>query len=146
MGNLLLAAGLGWILLAVLLFSFTGIWYLLVSDVSISPVDTGRTLFLHTLSALALLPYTLLFWLIFEETLTTIFVTFIMIILREPFFLEPADSFAGYIVHLFDSSITALSQARITGPMPSFELFMQLLTSTLLALLLLTWKVRNLES
>jgi len=30
--------------------------------------------------------------------------------------------------------------------MPSFELFMQLLTSTLLALLLLTWKVRNLES
>lgn len=146
MGNLLLAAGLGWILLAVLLFSFTGIWYLLISDVSISPVDTGRTLFLRTLPALALLPHTLLFWLIFEKTLTTIFTTYIIIILREPFLLNQLAALPATLFTYLIPPITALSQARITGPMPSFELFMQLLTSTLLALLLLTWKVRNLES
>ncbi|WP_397547612.1 hypothetical protein ABUL39_04460 [Rhodothermus marinus] len=145
MCNLLLAAGLGWILLAVLLFSFTGIWYLL-SDMSISPVDTGRTLFLRTLPALALLPHTLLFWLIFEETLTTIFATYIIIILREPFLLNQLAALPATLFTYLIPPITALSQARITGPMPSFELFMQLLTSTLLALLLLTWKVRNLES
>ncbi len=146
MGNLLLAAGLGWVLLAVLLFGLVALWRLF-TDAPLSLVVVGLDLGFQVFEALVLLPWTLLFWLIFQDTISAVAGIFMLNYLTSASVLRHLPAPAEMIFRYLRPPLDALSDLARNWPasVPE-EPGVRLLATTLLVFLLIIWNLRHLES
>ncbi len=144
--SLLLAGSLGWMLVAFLLLALVALWHILTGT-ALSLSHVGVALGMHTLSALALLPWTLLFWLIWQDTLSAILSTFILNFLQSSIITRQLPPLLERLLDYLTPPLNTLAYLASNWPTPvPGELVVQWLSATLLALLLITWTLRNLES
>lgn len=145
-GSLLLAGSLGWMLVALLLLALVALWHGM-TGVALSLPGVGVALGMHTLTALALLPWTLLFWLIWQDTIATMVSIFIMNFVQSSVVTRQLPDALVLLLRYLTPPFDTLAHLARNWPAPvPGELVVRWLSATLLAMLLTAWTVRNLES